>query len=234
MTLPDEAVLKELNRSFVLASRNIERDAHVGRSNGYRENQTAVATTNGAGGRNVQLVVLAADRTVMHVLPGYWHPEDLLGELRFGREVHRLYLDEKLDGAQKRSLFAAMHRAAAKRTSADTIARSDWQDFDRGQELMRAQNEPRDTLASPNELKPVCQVVRERMAARPFRKLADFDMESFVDYGRPYYDNNMGLDKGKRFTRADHANEKREADRAKEEAERQKAEAKGRGPATKR
>ena len=70
--------------SFVLGARNIEKDGHVGLSRGYRVDQTAVGTTNGAGGRNVQLLVLAADETVVHALPGFWHAEDLLPELRLG------------------------------------------------------------------------------------------------------------------------------------------------------
>lgn len=239
MTLPNETVRKELERWFVLSWRNIERESHVGRSHGYGAHQTAVATTNGAGGRNVQLVTLAADRTVLHVLPGYWHPDDLVAELRFAREVHRLYVDDEASDAQKHAMFTALHRAASRRTSADTIARSDWQGFDRVEELQRAQREPRDTVTTPGTLKPVCLVVRDRMAARPFRKLDAFDMETFVDYGRPFYDNNAGLDKGKRFTKADAANEKREAERAKEEAERREAEEKAekesaRGAVTKR
>ena len=66
------------------------------------------------------------------------------------------------------------------------------------------------------QLKSVVQVVHERLLARPFRKMADFGMEEFVDYGRSFYDNNAGFDKGRDFPRAAKANEKREKEEAKE------------------
>ena len=103
-----------------------------------------------------------------------------------------------------------------------TLARSDWQGFDRHAEVERQKAEPgRDTFADDGAgaLKPLCQVVHDRMLSRPFRQLDDFDMESFVDYGRAYYDNNMGLDKGREFQRAQQANQKREREQAKAERE---------------
>src|SRR5262245_17948687 len=120
-----------LRDEFVVGWRNIQTDEHVGMSQGYCRDQTAVGTTNGAGGRNVQLIVMAADETVLHVLPGFWHPEDLARELRFARTLHRLWLDDQRTLADKQRLYAAMHRAHVRGFSADTIARSDWQDFDR-------------------------------------------------------------------------------------------------------
>ena len=40
-------------------------------------------------------------------------------------------------------------------------------------------------------------------------------MESFVDYGRAYYDNNAGFDKGRTFARAERMNRKREREQEK-------------------
>ena len=80
MTLPNEEVFELLRDHFVLGARNIEKDEHVGLSHGYKCTQSAVGTTNGAGARNVQLLMLAADGTVLHALPGYWHPDDLKRE----------------------------------------------------------------------------------------------------------------------------------------------------------
>jgi hypothetical protein len=230
VTLPNEDVMNLLSSRFHLVWRNIEKESHVGLSHGYKPNQTAVGTTNGAGGRNVQLVVLAADETVVHVMPGFWHAEDLLGELRLALDVHRLYRDEELTTEGKQAMFAALHRSFLRRMSPETIGRSGWQGFDVWVEAERAKRQPgRDTVVCDEtgqtvagqggvpQLKPVSQVVHERMAARPFRKLADFDMESFVDYGRAFYDNNQGLDKGKSFPRAEQANQKREKEQAKSE-----------------
>jgi len=220
VTLPNSDVMNLLTSRFVLVWRNIEKEAHVGLSHGYKPDQTAVGTTNGAGGRNVQLVVLATDETVLHVMPGFWHAEDLLAELRLALDVHRLHTDEELTAEKKQTMFAALHRSFLRRQSPESIGRSGWQGFDVWVEMERAKKQTdRDTVmldeAGVAQLKPVSQVVHERMLARPFKKLADFGMESFVDYGRAFYDNNQGLDKGRNFPRAVQANNKREKEQAK-------------------
>ncbi|MFO1076923.1 MAG: hypothetical protein U1E73_04265 [Planctomycetota bacterium] len=228
MTLPQDQVMQFLDDNFVLGTSNIEKQEHVGISHGYKPCQTAVGTTNGAGGRNVQMVVLAADDTVIHVLPGFWHADDLIAELTFATKLHELYRDETRAPESRDAMFAAMHRAFVRRQSPETLGRSRWQGFDVWYEMNRSKSEARDVfllgddgqpLAGENgqfQVKPICQLVHDRMAQQPFRKLADFDMESFVDYGQPFYDNNQGLDKGRNFPRAVAANKKRELDQAKE------------------
>lgn len=235
MTLPDPEVLDLLANDFVVGWSNIEREDHVGTSHGYQDNQTAVGTTNGAGGRNLQLLVLSSDGVVLHALPGFWHPADLAAELRFSRQVHRLWLEPERTRAQKDAMFLALHRYELARQSADTIARSDWQGFDRWAEVQRCKQAPRDTMLSvattgetsvPGkdvELKPLNVVARERMMAQPFRKLADFDVEAFVDYGRVLYDNNAGQDKGRIFAKAEKRAAEREKEAAKAAEEAQKA-----------
>jgi hypothetical protein len=234
VTLPDPEVLDLLANDFVVGWSNIEREDHVGTSHGYSSNQTAVGTTNGAGARNVQLLVLSADGVVLHALPGFWHPADLADELRFARQIHRLWLDPERSRTQKEALFLCLHRFELARQSADTIARSDWQGFDRWSEIQRCQAGPRDTMlaaatgetatgAKNIELKPLNVVARERMMAQPFRKLTDFDVEAFVDYGRVLYDNNAGYDKGKIFAKAEKRAAEREKEAAKAAMEAQKA-----------
>jgi hypothetical protein len=167
----------------------------------------------------VQIVVMAVDNTVLHVLPGFWHAEDLVRELGLALEIHRLYADEDMTMAAKEAMFRALHRAHLRRHGEAALPRSQWQGFDMFAEVQRNQTERRDTFepgaAGKPVLKPILQVVHERLMARPFRKLADFDMESFVDYGRAWYDNNMGLDRGRSFAGAAQANEKREREQAK-------------------
>ena len=228
MSLPNEEVIALLKDQFVVGFRNIEEDKHVGLSHGYKAGQTAVGTTNGAGGRNVQLVVMSPDQTVLHVLPGFWHPEDLVTELKFATVLHRLWLDDGKTREEKLALFAAMHKAQVRRFSVDMIARSDWQDFDRVVEVMRARSEKRDTLLrdaagdwlldshKQPRLKPTCQLLHERMAAQPFTKLGVFDMERYVDYGRPFYDNTAGIDKGKNVPAAAKSNAKRDKEKLEE------------------
>lgn len=206
---------------FVVGTRNIEKEGHVGLSHGYACDQTAVGTTNGAGGRNVQILILAADETVVHALPGFWHAQDLLPELRLGLDLHRLYTDEVGTEAGKRAMFEAMHRSHLRRFGPGATERGAWQGFDAVHELERASRETRDTVLlvadGPRKLKTIPQLVHDRLLTRPFQKLADFDLESFVDYGRPFYDNNQGLDRGRNFPRAAHVNEQRAREQEKAE-----------------
>lgn len=222
MSLPDDEVVDLLCDDFVVGWRNIQKDEHVGLSKGYRKSQTAVGTTNGAGGRNVQMIVLAEDETVLHVLPGFWHPGDLARELRFARTLHRLWSDVTRTQYEKERMYVLEHRSHVRGFSVDTLARSGWQSFDRAAEWRR-RSELRDTFMRAAdgeivedgrgpELKPLCLLVHERMVARPFVRFADFDVESFVDYGRPYYDNNAWVDKGKSFPAAERVNKKRETE----------------------
>ena len=206
---------------FVVGTRNIEKDDHVGLSHGYACDQTAVGTTNGAGGRNVQILILAADETVVHALPGFWHAQDLLPELRLGLDLHRLHTDEAGTAAGKHAMFEALHRSHLRRFGQAAADRGAWQSFDAAHELERANRETRDTVVlvanGPRKLKSIPQLVHDRLLTRPFQKLDDFGLDSFVDYGRPFYDNNQGLDRGRNFPRAAHANEQRERDREKAE-----------------
>jgi hypothetical protein len=213
VTLPNEDVKAMLAGQFVLAARNIQRDPHVGMSHGYRCDQSAVGTTNGAGGRNVQLLVLAADDTVVHALPGFWHAADLLPELRLGLELFRLYVDDDRPPAARDAMFAALHRSHVRRHGEAAAARGAWQSFDAWHERQRADFAARDTsVPAPGgmpALKDIPTLVHDRMLARPFRRLADFDLEAFVDYGRPFYDNNPGADRRREFPLAERANKKR-------------------------
>lgn len=223
MTLPDERILTLLRERFVLGARNIERDGHVGSSHGYRCNQSAVGTTNGAGGRNVQLLVLACDGTVVHALPGFWHPPELAEELRLALELHALHHDDGRTPAQKQAMWSALHRAAAR---SEPTPRDRWQTFDEAAELWRASQEPRDsvlTIAGKPRLKSIRRLLHERLQAQPFAALADFDVAAFVDYGRDHYDNNQGLDDGRRFRRAERTVAQREKEREKERLAAEKA-----------
>jgi hypothetical protein len=234
VSLPDDPVMQLLAKDYVVGWSNIEKADFVGTSNGYSAKQTAVGTTNGAGGRNVQLVVLSPDGVVLHVLPGFWHPDDLADELRFGKQIHRLWLDEALSLEQKTAMFGRMHRSFIDHLSADTLARSDWQGFDRMAEMQRLAHEKRDTAVYDGTgkpvvdrngamtLEPLCVVAHRRMQQQPFRQLKDFDMEAFTDYGLRRYDNNSGLDKGKRFAKAEENELEREKAEAKAAAERTK------------
>lgn len=217
-----------LSDRFVIGWQNIEKQSFVGVSHGYKCDQTAIGTTNGAGGRNVQIVVMATDGTVVHALPGYWSAEDLLPELRLALDLHDLYRSEEHTAAQKRVMFSTLHKSFLRNLSPEAIARSRWQDFDQWEESNRGKTAVRDTFALDDmgqpmfdangraALKPVVQVVHERLMQRQWKKLADFGMESFVDYGRAFYDNNAWVDKGRNFPQAVKSNELRAKTQEKE------------------
>jgi hypothetical protein len=73
------------------------------------------------------------------------------------------------------------------------------------------------TAAGQPQLKAIRRLVHDRLLAQPFPRLADFDLEAFVDYGRTYYDNNASVDEGRRFPRAERNETQREKQRAKAE-----------------
>lgn len=224
MTLPDPTVFEMLADDFVVGWKNIEREEWCGTSAGYAPTQSAVGTTNGAGAHNVQIFVLAPDRTVLHVLPGFWHPEDFARELRFALALDRLWEDDSKSLAEKRRMYQLMHRAEVALASDETIARSDWQPFDRQAEIARLRGEDRDTVADVEgkhvELEPLNVLVHERMALRPFVPFDRFDTAAFVDYGREHYDNNQG-DRGQPFSVLERMRAKRayEAERERKKQE---------------
>ncbi|MFK7739905.1 MAG: hypothetical protein AB8H80_06240 [Planctomycetota bacterium] len=211
MTLPNEDVRAFLQDHFVLAYKNIEKEKHVGVSHGYKCTQDAVGTTNGAGGRNVQFFVLAADTTVLHCMPGFWHAEDLIKELQLALEVDRLYRTQSMSADRKGEMYELLHGTHLRRHGPEMDKRGYWQSFDQSYEMQRAQREIRDTVATDSEgkrsMRPLVTVLHNRMVSRRFQKFEDFDIESFVDYGRPFYDNNRG--KGRRFARAESNQKKR-------------------------
>lgn len=204
MSLPDPKVLSILRRDYVLAWKNIRREEYVGDSFGYSTSQSCVGTTNGAGGRNVQLFILAPDSTVLHALPGFWHPDDLARELRFGLQAWLLWKDRSRSLGQKRSMYRRLVLTDLRYQSPAMYARSDWQSFDKSREG-RVGPSGRDTFERADDgtvkktgrgapiLKPTNVLTHQRMAARAFLKFADFDIAAFVDYGNRFYDNNRGV-----------------------------------------
>ncbi|MBL8900618.1 MAG: hypothetical protein JNM84_23505 [Planctomycetes bacterium] len=206
MTLPQPEIHSLLKDQFVVGWRNIEREPWCGLSHGYSSRQTAIGTTNGAGGRNVQLFVLAPDLTVLHVLAGFWHPDDLRAELSLAQRLFALHRDATRTREEKWRMARAFHDQAIQQVSAATLARSDWQSFDRSHEIWRAQAEPRDTVRYVNgapavdaegavALKSLFVLQHERAKTQLFLPYARFDVERFVDYGLEHYDNNRMFDR---------------------------------------
>ncbi len=240
MTLPQEPVFSLLKDHFVVGWDNIAGEDYVGASHGYTCEESAVGTTNGAGPRNTQMFILSPDGIVLHCLPGFWHPDDLAFELEFARVMARLWQDKR-SKQDKRALFVRMHQRAIRTAPKAMVVRSAWQGFDANHERERLEQGPRDTFyydqdGEPAGLKPLNVLLHERMAARPFVAFKNFDTATFVDYGRPYYDNNAHIDGiGVTFgTEGYMDSQKRMAERAKKRAEvkRRAAEYEGKKPQT--
>lgn len=224
-TFGNAHVLAELREHFVVGRADLERAPHVGLSLGYEADQTAMGTTNGAGGRNVQILVLAADGTLVHALPGYWHALDLLPELDLARQLHSLYGSTAHTREQKEAMARVLQKGFARNAHSGLQNRTRWRDVDAAIERERGRAEPRDTCQVDAkgkpvvdakgilQLKPLLQVVHERLAARPFVALASFDMEAFVDYGTPLHDDNAAVEAGQPFPGAVQNQQRRERER---------------------
>ena len=226
-TLANAVLQEELREHFILGWSDIESAPHIGLSAGYRQDQTALGTTNGAGGRNVQIVVMTADETVLLVLPGFWHAIDLLPELGLARNLFDLQRSTGHTDEQKAKMFVGMHRALLRKISSGTQGRSRWQDADRLAEnassallirdtfVLDVKGQPTRDASGMVILKALPQVIHERLLAQPFVKFGAFDMEALVDYGRPLHDENAAIESGRPFPGAIAANEKRARERAK-------------------
>lgn len=212
MSLPSDAVYPLLKNDFVLGWKNIRREEYVGDSFGYTKNQACVGTTNGAGAHNVQIFVLSPDLVVLHALPGFWHPDDLARELRFAKVLLRLWQDDTRTAAQKGEMYRRLQLTELRYQPAVMYARSDWQEFDKTREGAALAMKDRDTFRHTDGgkvvrdargapvLKALNVLTHERMAQRPFLEFADFDFARFIDYGRKFYDNNLGVSRrGKRL-----------------------------------
>ena len=57
-----------------------------------------------------------------------------------------------------------------------------------------AKNAGKEARGAKVKLKPLNQLVHERMSVRPFLPLEQFDVAEFANYGRTYYDNNKKVD----------------------------------------
>jgi hypothetical protein len=109
VTLSNDALIRTLNSQFVCGFRNIRDEPYCGKSGQHDPNSPAVLTTNGAGPHNVQIFVLASDGTVLHCLPGFWNPADLLYELKFAQSLNRVlptrsYLQKQRESASRKPI----------------------------------------------------------------------------------------------------------------------------------
>ncbi len=197
MSLSNDAVLNVLKTQFVCGFKNIKGEPYAGKSGHHDPDAPAVVTTNGAGPHNVQMFFLSADGTVLHCLPGYWAPQDLLCEMRFALGMDRLWHTTGLSPEAKNKQFTQANLLNVRQHPADMVARSHLQGFDAKHEEAKSDSDfkfhagdyhPPHHAGKHANLKTTDQVVHERMAQQPFVAYGDFDVEKFSDYGKWRYD----------------------------------------------
>jgi hypothetical protein len=212
VTLSHDALIRTLNNKFVCGFKNIKDEPYCGKSGKHDPNTPAVLTTNGAGPHNVQIFVLNADGIVLHCLPGFWTPADLLAELEFARSLSKIWSNPKLSREVKDNRFRDANLQHAQTHTLDMRSRSKLQGFDEKKERKKGESDFKLQVGQPptvmltnrglklSDLKTVDQVVHERMAQRPFVPYDDFDVAAYVDYGQLRYDkheNARRAEKGK-------------------------------------
>lgn len=209
MSLSQEPALSVLKNELVCGYRDISNESYAGFSGKHAPDGNAIVTTNGAGPHNLQTFLLSSDGTVLHCLPGYWNPADLVREIEFAARMDDLWHDTRYSITQKRQLYRNAQLAHIDEHPQMMVARSRMQGFDMKYE---AQHRPyqSDTIVNPqaaiqlvsmekgmkappgtkNAFKTTDRIMHERMAMRPFVPFNQFDIAAYVDYGRPKYDKN--------------------------------------------
>ena len=201
MSLSTPQVVAALKENFECATRDITGESYAGVSGRHEVNGKAVKTTNGAGPHNIQMFMLASDGTVLHCLPGYWAPADIVPEMELARQLNQVWMSS-YSPEQKRREFYRLHLAHAYNHSNATRMRSRMQGFDQQWEARHKLNTS-DTILNPTLAAQVLQkgvkapegafkttdlIMHERMAVRPFLPYNQFDVVAYSDYGRPLYD----------------------------------------------
>jgi hypothetical protein len=207
VSLSQEPAFSLLKQYFVCGYRDITNEPYAGVSNRHEVGGNAIDTTNGAGPHNLQLFFLSSDGTVLNVLPGYWHSQDIYPEMQLAAKLNQVWCNPKLSRAQKDQLFQQMHLAHIQEHSPDMVRRSKMQGFDMQYEA-KNRLATTDTIADrqlayaaiqeggkvPGQaFKTTDVIMHERMAVRPFEPYQQFDVAAFADYGKPKYDKNEDM-----------------------------------------
>ncbi len=209
MSLSQEPALSVLKNELVCGYRDISKESYAGFSGKHDPDGNAVATTNGAGPHNLQTFLLASDGTVLHCLPGYWNPQDLVREIEFAGRMNDVWRNQSLSVTQKKQMGSRMQLAHVQEHPFAMVARSHMQGFDMKHEakvrpytsdailnpqvavqLVNMEKGQKAPPGTKNAFKTTDRLMHERMAARPFLPYNYFDVAAYVDYGRPKYDKN--------------------------------------------
>jgi len=188
VSLSQDPIIELLNQHFICGWRNINGvEAYAGRSHGHPVCSTATHTSNGAGGRNVQIMIISPERDVLHVLPGYWNPDALRHELEFSLELAKICRQD-LPRSEKSDAFLLAHLNHAALHSGLMTRDSELQGFDAMREESIEKSDFKKRGGEGNAERTVDQVMHERMARRPLLKVDEFDLANVIHYGAKFYD----------------------------------------------
>jgi len=187
VTLSEPKIIELLNANFVCGWRNIQGvETYAGKSHDHAVASSALHTTNGAGGRNVQLLFVAPSGNVLHCLPGYWDPDGFIHEVEFILELAKLDASD-LSMLEKRDQFQLAHLNHAAHHTEQVVKDSSLQGFDKMKEEKTDGSDFR-RKTDGSVMRTVDQVMHERMARRPLLNMSRFDIENVVNYGTRFYD----------------------------------------------
>jgi hypothetical protein len=204
VSLSNDPAFDILKTRYVCGWRNIASESYAGRSSAHELENPGFKTSNGAGGHNIQLFFLAPDGTVLHCMPGYWTAGDLalvMNELV--DPLYKVWKSYSMSRTYKKKVFAQMQLAFLEKHNGRMARRSRMQGFDAKFEVKNRLDTTdcvhRDDKGQPIEvvnrkgkksfkMKNTFEIIMGRMAKRPFRPYADFDVAIFSDYGRKQYD----------------------------------------------
>ena len=182
--------------------RDISHEPYCGISGRHEVDGKAINTTNGAGPHNIQMFILAPDGTVLTCLQGFWNAQDLVEEMGLANQLNNVWQNPEISRAEKNRIFTQMHLQHIAQHSQQERKRSHLQSFDAKYEAknrlqtsdcivdtkVAAQANVKGAKIPYEAFKTTDVIMHERMAMRPFENYNQFDVATYVDYGRNKYD----------------------------------------------
>lgn len=193
MTLSDDAVIRQINHTFVSGWQNIQgKKSYAGNSNKHMPTWAAKTVNSCSGHHNIQMFFLTKEGKVLHCLPGFWNAKDFLAQVKFAVNLAKVYYTPKLSNAERNEKFLDMHLQKAYGHDYTLSNGSKLQGFD----VNHVKKKTTDFVRKDGFIggvKKADQVVHERMAERPFVAFEKFDTKQFINMGIKRYKYDFGV-----------------------------------------
>ena len=193
MVLSNDAVIRQINHTFVSGWENIKgKKSYAGNSNSHMPTWAAKTVNACSGHHNVQMFFMTKDAKVLHCLPGYWEPKDFLEQVQFAVKLARVYYTQRLTNADRNEKFLDMHLQKAYGHHYALTNGSQLQGFD-VKHVKKNTNDFERKSGFVSGIKRADQVVHERMAERPFIPFDKFDTKKYINMGIKRYKYDFGV-----------------------------------------